>query len=218
MDRRQGRPLWQFRKRNGRSGNTILEFALASLVLVPTMLGVVGIGMTLGSYIKILQTTRDTAHMFARGLDFDSVENRDIVVRLASTLHMTRNGGNGTVILSKIITPGAADCEAANRTNNCPNRDIPVVIHRLSIGNVALRASRYGTPTSSIVSSDGNISPSDYLGDSSVRAPVLGTELATAGIVQQRGEIAYVVEAYFTLPSLQFLGFAPEGGYCRFMF
>jgi hypothetical protein len=206
------------RNKKSRSGNVILEFALVSLFAIPAVLGTVGVGLTLGNYIKILQTTRDTAHMFARGIDFDAVENRDIVVRLASTLNMTRNGGNGTVILSKIITPRTEDCEAANRANDCPNRDVPVVIHRIRIGNDALRTSRYGTPAPSIVSPEGNISPSDYLGDSSVRAPNLATELTNAGIVQQRGEIAYVVEAYFTLPALRFLRFAPNGAYCRFMF
>jgi hypothetical protein len=206
------------RSRNRSAGNTILEFALVSMLLVPGCLGVVGVGMTLGTYIQMLQTTRDTAHMFARGVEFDTVENRDLVVRLASSLQMTRTGGNGTVILSKIITPRQEDCQAANRPNDCPNRDIPVVIHRIAIGNTALRSSRYGTPSPALVSADGNITASDYLTESSVRAPYLLTELTAAGMVQQRGEIAYVVESYFTLPGLRFLQFAPQGAYSRFIF
>jgi hypothetical protein len=86
------------------------------------------------------------------------------------------------------------------------------------IGDPALRTSRYGTPNSALISTDGNIRASDYLVDASVRAPAFITELADAGIVQLRGEIAYVVEGYFTLPSLSFLGYAPQGAYCRFVF
>jgi hypothetical protein len=42
--------------------------------------------------------------------------------------------------------------------------------------------------------------------------------MSEAGMVQGRGEIAYVVEGYFQFPSLQFLRYTPEGAYCRFVF
>lgn len=218
MDRPTGKTMSQRTKRDGRSGNAILEFAIVVLALIPLCLGVVGIGLAMCNFLKVLQTTRDTAHMFARGIEFDSAGNRDIVVRLASSLHLTRNGGNGKITLSKIITPRQEDCDAANRTNNCPNRDIPVVIHRVTIGDPNLRASRYGTPNPAIVSADGNIAPSVYLGDATVRAPAFTTEMTQAGMTQGRGEIAYVVEGYFRFPALRFLGYAPEGAYCRFVF
>lgn len=205
------------RKRNPRSGSTILEFALFALVTVPATLGVVGVGMTLGAYIRILQTTRDAAHMFARGIDFNTTGNQDMVVRLASTLNLTRNGGDGVVIFSKIITPYQADCDAAS-VQNCSNLGVPVVIHRTTVGASQLRASSYATPRTQILSGEGNIAPSDYLTDFSVRAPSATGEFTTSGVTQERGDIAYVVEGYFSLPTLRFLGYAPNGAYCRFMF
>ena len=84
----------------------MLEFALATLLYVPLTLGVVGLGMSLGSYITVVQTTRDAAHMFARGIEFSTDANKDLVVRLAAGLNITRTGGDGSIVFSKIITPG----------------------------------------------------------------------------------------------------------------
>jgi hypothetical protein len=206
------------RKRGSKSGNTILEFALVSLVLIPCCLGVAGLGMALGNFVKVSQTVRDAAHMFARGIDFDRDDNKDIIVRLASSLHITRNGGDGVVIFSKIVTPTQEDCAAAGRPTNCPNRGLPVFVHRVIVGNQSLRNSRYGTPASGIVSADGNITSANYLTQASAVAAGFATTLAEAGMAQERGDVAYLVEGQFSLPALQFLGYAPNGAYCRYIF
>jgi hypothetical protein len=205
-------------RKRSEAGNTILELALASLIMVPCCLGVAGLGMTLGNFIRISQIVRDSAHMFARGIDFDRDENKDIILRLASSMNVTRTGGDGIVIFSKIITPSQQDCEAANRANNCPNRNVPVLIHRVTIGQTSVRASQFGTPNSNLINADGNITSADYLTQSSAIATAFGAELTRAGMQQERGDIPYLVEGYFSLPALRFLGFAPTGAYCRYIF
>lgn len=205
-------------KRRSEAGNTILEFALVSLIMIPSCLGVAGLGMALGNFIKVSQTVRDSAHMFARGIDFDQNSSKDVIVRLASSLNITRTGGNGVVIFSKIITPFQADCDAANRSTNCPNRNQPVLIHRVTIGSQSLRSSRFGTPAANIISADGNITAANYLVQGSAIATGFAAEMTRAGMQQERGDIAYLVEGYFSLPALQFLGYAPTGAYCRYIF
>jgi hypothetical protein len=220
MDRPQDkRAAPRRRASREQSGSTLLEFALASLVYIPLTLGVVGLGLSLGSYITALQTTRDSAHMFARGIDFASDANKDIVVRLAAGLNLTRTSGNGSVVFSKIITPTEEDCAAAGlSSSSCRNQGSPVVTHRVRLGDNSRLTSHYGTPAASLISSEGNIAASDYLTNSTVLAGSFAAEATTAGLVQERGEIAYLVEGYFTVPSLMFLGYATGGMYCRFLF
>lgn len=219
MVHRQDKARISNRRRQGQSGSAILEMALMTLLYIPLTLGVAGLGMTLGSFISVLQTTRDAAHMFARGIDFNTDANKDLIVRLAGGLNLTRTGGNGSVVFSKIITATQLDCDAVGiSTAQCTNRDQPVLIHRTRIGDNSLLTSRYGTPISSIVSTSGNISANDYLKQTSARAGVFATDLAAASYIQGRGEIAYLVEGYFEVPALRFLGYAPNGMYCRFVF
>jgi hypothetical protein len=196
----------------------MVEFGLVAAFLVPICLGVVGVGLALGDAVKVSQTVRDAGHMFGRGIDFDRDDNKDIIVRLAGSLGMTRAGGSGTVIFSKIITPRQEDCEAANKANNCPNRDLPVITHRVAVGNTALRSSAFGTPAAHLVSATGNISPLDYLTQSSALANGFSTVMSDAGMVQNRGEIAYVVEGFFRIPSFGFMGDTTSGVYCRYIF
>jgi hypothetical protein len=193
--------------------------ALISLLYIPLTLGVAGVGMTLGSFVSVLQTTRDAAHMFARGIDFNTTANKEMIIRLAGSLNLAQTGGSGSMIFSKIITATQLDCDAAGvSVAQCSNRDLAVVIHRTRIGNDALLTSHYGTPVSSIISGSGNIAATEYLRQSSARAGGFAAELASASYVQGRGEIAYLVEGFFQVPALRFLGYAPNGMYCRFIF
>jgi hypothetical protein len=206
-------------RNRGERGSSALEFALVTLFLIPSVLVVVGVGLSLGNSLKVSQTVRDTGHMFGRGVSFNESDNKQLVVRLAGSLGLTENpGGNGRIILSKIITPVQADCMAANRTNNCPNRNMPVFTHRISIGNTS-PASQFGTPAANIVNTSGNISVDNYLSATSARTTGFAALLTAAGIVQGRGEIAYLVEGFFRVPSLAFLGSSTSGDmYCRYIF
>lgn len=201
--------------RKRQRGNQIIEFAFCSVFLVPLFLGTVLIGMRLGRSIQVTQVGRDTAHMYARFVDFSKTGNQDMVVRIATGLGMTRTGGNGVVVLSQVMRIGDQQCaDGGVAIPDCFNRLQSVVIHRVVIGNSSLRPSSLATPTPALIGTDGKIAPVDYLRDASVVA----TNFASV-LVLNSGELAYVVEAYFTSPELDSFGaYVPSGVYSRSIF
>lgn len=184
-----------------REGNTLVEFALVVVFLVPLLLGTVNVGMNLSRSIQVTQISRDAGHMFARYVDFSLPGNQDLIVRLAAGLGMTRTGGNGKVILSKIMFVGETECAAGGLTiAQCTNYNQPVILQRLVIGNTSLRSSAVGEPNPALIDSQGNVA--NYLTDTSARATGFDQLLAL-----QPGEFAYVSEAYFQSPDYDFPGF-----------
>ena len=180
-------------------GNAMVEFALASfLVLIPMFLGMVWSGISLGRGIQITQITRDAGHMYAKNIDFSAPANKDIVVRLALGTSMTRDGGNGVVLLSQIMKVYDADCAAASLdAATCTNLGKTVFAHRVTIGNTGLTngQSRFGTP--SPVNSDGSVP--NYLTNAAAVATNFDRLLAL-----QQGEVAYVAEGYLSSPDITF--------------
>ena len=201
--------------RKRQRGIEVIEFALCSVLLVPLFLGTVLLGMRLGRSIQVTQVARDTAHMYARFVDFSKTGNQDMVVRIASGLSMTRTGGNGVVILSQVMRIGDLQCTGGGvAIADCFNNSQSVVIHRVVIGNSSLRQSSLATPTPSLVGTDGKITPLNYLRNASVVA----TDFASI-LVLNNGELAYVVEAYFISPELDSFGaYLPNGVYSRCIF
>jgi hypothetical protein len=189
-----------------RRGNTILEFGLVAIFLVPLFLGTVNLGLNLSKTVQVSQIARDAGHMYVRQLDFSLDGSKDMVVRLASGLGMTRTGGNGVVILSKVLYVGPNECAAANLAPaSCPNYHKAVFTQRHIIGNISLRTSNYGTPAPNIVLAaddsalqlkKGDIRPVDYL--THVTAATTNFTTLLPGMLE--GEVAYVAEAYFDSP------------------
>jgi hypothetical protein len=196
-----------------RAGNTLLEFALVVGFLVPLLLGTVNVGMNLSRSIQVTQVSRDAGHMFARYVDFSLPGNQDLIVRLAAGLGMTRTGGNGKVILSKIMFVGETECAAGGLTlAQCTNYNQPVILQRIVIGNASLRASAFGEPNPALLDSQGNVA--NYLTDVSARAVGFQGLLAL-----QPGEFAYVSEAFFQSPDYDFPGFSRNSSiYARTIF
>ena len=195
--------------------------------------GTVGLGVMLGRYIQAVQVDRDVAHMYSDGVDFTQSTPQNIIVQqLAAGTGMTLTGGNGVIIFSQVQTPYTADCAAAGYTNaQCVNRNTPVFTQRIVVGNKTLRTSNFGTPTSTLMNSLGNIAASVYLTNSDPTVVVstsfqsqLVTAASSAGLsttlpIQPQGNIAYVVETYFQYPDIGFLGFNTAGGaYSCFIF
>jgi hypothetical protein len=201
--------------RRRQRGNQVIEFAICSVFLAPLFLGTVIVGMRLGRAIQVTQVARDTAHMYARFVDFSKPGNQDVVVRIASGLNLARTSGNGVVILSKVMQIGDKQCtDGGLALVDCYNRTRSVVIQRLVIGSVSLRSSSLATPTPSLMQATGDIAPLDYLRNASVVATSFPSVLAL-----NPGEYAYVVEAYFISPELDALGYYPGSGiYSRCMF
>ena len=170
-------------KPNRRRGNTLVEFGLVTaFILIPLTLGVMTIGMTLARTVRIYQLTRDAAHMFARGVDFASAGNRNLIVRMASGLNLTDSGGDGVIIFSQL---------------EGDNNGQPVCTRRLVIGNAGLRASKYASPTQ--IDGQGNV---DYAHDQAAKAPSF-----TGIMALSPGEDTYVVETYFNSPGYDWSGF-----------
>ena len=102
----------------------------AWLGIMPLFFGTVGLGLQMGHSIESLQISRDVAHMYAKGIDFSQTGNQNIAVNLASSSGMTLTGGNGTIILSQVITIYQADCDAGNHHSDCTNLGQQVFINK----------------------------------------------------------------------------------------
>jgi hypothetical protein len=180
----------------------VIEFALVSVFLVPLLLGTVNVGMNLSRSIQGTQVSRDAGHMYARQVDFSIPANQDLIVRLAGGLNMTRTGGDGVVILTKVMMIGAAECLAGGlAVAQCPNYNQAVIINRIVVGNASMRQSSLGTPPGNLLGSNGDIEMADYLTNSATVAQNFSQIL-----VLQAGEYAFVAESYFSSPEWSFPG------------
>jgi Flp pilus assembly protein TadG len=230
-------------RRLKQSGSTILELAIIFPLLTLLLFGTVGLGVMLGRFITAEQICRDVAHMYSDGVDFSQTNNQNIIIQqLAAGTGITATGGNGVIILSQIQTVYQADCNAAG-VSPCTNLGLPVFVQRLYMGQQSLKSSSFGTPTSTLMDAQGNISASVYMSnsDSTVRttnfigqlddamtragatapgsAPNCGQLAANPTCAQVQDNAAYVAEVYFTYPDIGFLGqTTPGGAYVRFIF
>jgi hypothetical protein len=193
-------------------GSTMIELALILSVALPLLLGVTGVGMRLGWTLSGTQLTRDVAHMYALGTDFNQTGAVSIAQKLSTDFSLT-NTGTAVLILSKIVQVYQADCTAAS-LQTCPNLNEPVFAQRIYLGNTKLRASNYGTPDAWI--KNGVINSSDYLVQSALIANGFSSVMTLAD-----GQIAYLTEGYFSMPQLDLLDptNSQQGGYyVRFVF
>ncbi len=185
------------RKRKER-GNALLEFALASTFIVPLLLGTFVVGTNLIRSIQAGQISRDAGHMFARGVDFSTVQNQDLLVRLAQGTGMARTGGTGVIILSRVQKVYQSDCDAGSLdAGECSNLGEYVVTQRIVVGNPAVRVSSFGTPNPALLDAQGVVA--NYLKDFSARAGAFGDILALNEM-----EMAYAAEVYVPSPDLDF--------------
>ncbi|MBS1824872.1 MAG: hypothetical protein JST93_06100 [Acidobacteria bacterium] len=191
------------------SGSSLLEFALFSIFLIPLFMGTVTTGVGLGKSIQVSQIARDAGHMFVRQVDFSQATNKDIIVRLSQGLNMTVAGGNGAVVLSQVLMIGPTECAAAGlNAGTCTNMNFPVITQRLVIGNTGLFTSQIGNPAANIITSDGTITPNNYLTNTTCRASTLstgGTNPTVGQLTLNNAERTFIAEAYFRVPELSFL-------------
>jgi len=200
----------QRRKRQG--GNELIEFALVATFLLPLLFGTVVIGLNLSRSVQVTQVSRDAGHMYSRGVDFSDAANQRVIERLAQGLNIRVGGGSGVVILSTVTFIGEAQCTAAGlSTVSCTNLNYPVITNRIVIGNASARASAFGTPSSSLIASDGDVA--NYITESSARANGFNAVLAL-----QPGELAYVAEVYVPSSDFGLPGYETTGVYSRTVF
>lgn len=205
-------PVNQARRRQ--RGSAALEFALVIISAVPLLFGTVAMGITMGRGIQAIQVTRDVAHMYALGVDFSTTGAHNLAAKLADGFNLTATG-NAVLIFSQIVTVYQADCNAAGMSGQCVNVNQTVFAQRIVMGNASLRTSSFGTPPAQYIGSQGNIAPTDYYKQPTLVATGFGSLLT-----QGDGDVAWVVEAYFSTPDLNFLNSSSNGGgiYARQIF
>jgi len=158
-------------RRKLKRGGAAVEFALSLIVLIPLLLGVVGLGLSLLRQMLTVQLARDAGSMSARKIDFTASGNQQILSQIAGSLSLTAGSGTGgtagsgnsVVILSTMEYVSASVCGQATPalaadTTHCPNLGSWVFAKRIVVGNSTLAYSSLGTPPSTIIASDGTIS------------------------------------------------------------
>lgn len=191
-------------------GSQVLEFALFSLILVPTLLWVVVVGIDLGRAVTVSQLARDAGSMWVRGVDFSQSGNQQELARLGQNLGFTVPGtGVGAVYLSKVTYIATGGC-----TSPC-NAGQYVLVQQLDIGDSsALFPSHSGIQTTGTPAFDSEGNVLNYITDAS--AVVAGF---SSIMTLNAGEFAYVSEAYFPSPTVNMPGFSTSNGnYTRTVF
>jgi hypothetical protein len=191
--------------RPGRSGNTMIEFALVISFAMPLLLYTFELGMTLSQSIQVRTVNRDAGSMFVRNIDFSLPGNQQILLRLARGLGIGLTSGNGVIILSQVMYVGVNECLAGGMepdSSDCPNYQQNVFVKRLVVGNASLRSSDFGTPAAAAVGADGTIGSLSYLQDPTCVAVGFNRLLTLTA-----GELSYVSETFevspgFTLPGI----------------
>jgi hypothetical protein len=235
------------RRRRTQSGQEILEFGLAAVLLVPMLIGSFVVGMNLIRSIQANQVCRDLDSMYIHGGDFSTYPMQQEAARLAQGLNLqiggsfagnqqsnTGNAGNGLVTVTQIMWiggPTSASCLAVGGSANCTNQNSFVFTQQMQFGNGSLENSNtvtVGECPSAIVNSSGVVQ--SYITD--VRAALAGiaqtnmrslwqTSAAVAGGTATPltdGQVAYIVETYFQSPDLSVGSLAGNGVYARYFF
>ena len=198
-------------KRKNLQGVAIIEFCFAMLIMVPLLLGTIGVGIQLIQQMQTVQLARDGGRMYARGLDFAQPGNKIILANLGADLGLQTDGtGNAVLILSKVKYIDKTICPTG-----CTNYQSWVFAQRLTVGNASFRTSNLGSPLTSgpgavTMDADGNISGADQTGNKYDQAnfTAKGNPFVNAlnpGVLNTlpSGQVLYVSEAAslgFTLP------------------
>lgn len=211
------------RRRRGQKGSEIMEFALLSVLLVPTFLWMFITGMNLIRSVKATHLAADLGRLYINGTDFSKWDAQKLAQRLATGMGLDvgasdpgqmwnngSNGGRGVVILSQVTFVGTPTCAPIIAGGNtCTNQDRYAFTQRIVFGNSSLRQSNFGTPTAPITSR-GLISA--YATDAGARAANFQALFPTS---LQDGQFAYLTEVYFESPDLNVSALSGTGIYAR---
>lgn len=210
-DHPRDKPICGEARRRPASGSALIEMALFVSLACPLLLGLTSIGLRLGRGIQATQLTRDVGHMYALGADFTLTGTQAIATTLGSGFDMTGTG-NAVLILSRLTKVSQMDCTGA-ALKTCPNLDQPVFTQRIVLGNAGLRVSDYGTPPTQYIGTQGNITSANYCAQPSLIATGFEAVISLA-----EDQVTWLVEGYFSMPDLNFLGGSSQGVYVRLVF
>lgn len=207
-------------------GNTILEFAIVMVFLVPMFAGMFTIGMALTKGIQVSNVAHDAVVLMVTastnpdsGLDLSQTQNQRILVRAAQGLGMNKNAANdpdpsgkAVVILSKVVMVGPTECTVGGKiphatapfwdAGNCANYGSYTFAYRVVIGNGTTWTSTLGSPTGTI-QSNGTITPQDVAGNTADQDATFST---VTGMTLLSSNFALVSEMYADVSYLNFFG------------
>lgn len=193
-------------------GSALVEFCLSSLLWVPLLLGTWLFGSTLIQAIQVAQLSRDSGHMFARGVDFTNAQNAALLTRLSTVLQTSPGNYAGAIVLSETKLVGATDCAAANM-KVCPNSGKYVFIKLFMFGNGSYAETRLGNPGLNWLRNGNDIQPTSYLSDPALVATNLLTYMPFAPAIP-----VYASEVTLEAPSIGWSQFNNTQSYARTFF
>ena len=192
-------------RRKHQRGVAYIEFALSLLVLIPLLLGVIGLGLSMHRQLQTVQLARDADHMYARGIDFTLLGNQQVLSAIAGSLNLSTTLGSGSavVILSSVRYVDVSACAQAGKVDGsgnpsgCTNYQKWVISERLVTGNNTLFSSRLGTPSSSIITSNGTVTITNQVTNTTDVATITGFNPwnSTTSTGLPSGQVVYVAEA-----------------------
>jgi hypothetical protein len=209
------------RRRAGQRGNEILEFALFAGIFVPLLLLTFLTAFNLVRFDECEEIDRDIANQYIHGVDFSTYEAQQTAQRLASGYNLqigssftgneadndANSGGNVYIVLSEVMYVGAGTCASADP---CTNEYQYVFVQQIAFGTQAI-----GTSGANVSSKLGDLTAT--VSSSGIVQDILTNTGAVCGNCAgyfttqlTDGQVAYVVEAFFADPMLNFSSF-PAG-------
>lgn len=175
--------------------NAMIEFAVALPLLLMLVLGVLTAGVALDRYITVIQLGRNAASMFARDMDFSVDKNKDLLLKAAGGMSMTRSGGRGVIYLTRVTKAPAGTANAGQL----------VIAERYVIGNASLASSSIGQPAAQIWPDPTKPLPNGDVKDRNEEPSAVGT-VPPAFASMAESDSIYVAEVYHDPDDLLFAG------------
>jgi hypothetical protein len=219
----------------------MVEFAVATFLLVPLLLGTFVTGMNLIKSIQANHVVRDLDDIYIHGGDFSSYGYQQLAQRVATGLNLqfpsfagnvnsnTGATGDGIIWVTQIMYVGpttAPQCQGVGAAN-CTNHDKFVFMQRIVFGNSTLtsqRTSFVGDPTGATLSSTGSVSnyvTDQYAALSTAGQTAIQARFNNASVGQTAlgdGQVLYIVEGFLQTPSLSMGSYNSNGVYARYYF
>lgn len=204
----------KFPKAERERGSALVEFMFCMVILIPLLVGTIGIGTELVREIEVTQVCRDATHMHAYGVDFTVAANRSLILQASASLGITSTGGNGAIVLSTIEMVSEADCEAGGLkadSADCPNLNHAVFTKRILIGDNSF-GSAFDTGGPPVTDASGSVSQKTILKSTADRVdsfspPFGGASGGTTVLAMNPGDIAYLGEVFLKTTDLAWTGF-----------
>jgi hypothetical protein len=198
-------------RRRKQAGATIIEFTLSLMFLMPLLLGTMVFGFRLVEAQQINQITRDLAHMYSRGVAFNTTAGTSEAASLSNQFGLTTNGSS-VIIFSTLTLMTAAGCNTGTGGNTglCTNLNKPVFTSQVAIGNSTANRSVFGTPTStgSLTATTGvsnnysaTVTAANQASSSWAAAPNFANLVTLTS-----GQVVYMVEMINNTPALNVAG------------